>query len=167
MPKYWPKGLRASAEVNGCPPALGECGGHFWAPADEEPEEVSDRPLDRQELLLLLLGQLVDLCREAVGGLLDLVVAPALLVLGDLLVLGEGLHPVVGLAPGVADRDPRVLRELAHRLGELLAPLLGQGRHGEPDELAVVARAETQVRLDDALLDLLQLGGVPRLDQDR
>src|SRR5512143_3160791 len=98
--------------------------------------------LNGEQLLLLLLGQLVDLGGEAVRRLLDLVVAPALLVLRDLLVLGEGLHLVVGLAPGAADRDPRVLRELAHRLGELLAPLLGQGRHGEPDDLAVVARAE-------------------------
>src|SRR5688500_1436056 len=54
--------------------------------------------LERQDLLLLLLQRLVDLGDEAVGRLLDLVVTAALLVLGHLLVLGEHLELVVGVA---------------------------------------------------------------------
>src|SRR5512147_2574609 len=87
-----------------------------------------DRTLDRENLLLLLLSELVHLGDELVGGLLDLLVAAPLLVLGDLLVLGERLELVVGVTPHVADSHPRVLRELANRLGKLLAALLGQGR---------------------------------------
>src|SRR4026208_510138 len=93
---------------------------------------VGPAALDRQYFLFFLLGQLFDLGGEAVGRLLDLVLAAPLLVLGGLLLLGEGLQPVVGLAPHVADRDSRVLRELAHRLHQLLAPPPGSGSPGLP-----------------------------------
>src|SRR4026208_2298786 len=83
---------------------------------------VGPAALDRQYFLFFLLGQLFDLGGEAVGRLLDLVVAATLLVLGDLLLLGEGLQPVVGLAPHVADRDSRALRVPAHRRHLLPAP---------------------------------------------
>src|SRR5690349_25009932 len=105
----------------------GECGGHVWAPADERPYRgkrergpecpLKARPpaLEGEHLVLLLLRQLLDPGGEAVGGLLDLVVGAALLVLGELLLLGERLELVVGLAAHVAHRHARVLRELAHR----------------------------------------------------
>ena len=35
-----PPHMKSFEEVNGCQP-LGECGGHFWAPAYEELEEVN------------------------------------------------------------------------------------------------------------------------------
>src|SRR6266705_794261 len=56
-----------------------------------------------EDLLFLLFGQLVHLADESIGGLLDLVVAPALIVLRDLLVLGERLQPIVGVAANVPD----------------------------------------------------------------
>src|SRR5688572_1923386 len=65
--------------------------------------------LERQDLLLLLLQGVVNLGDEAVGRLLDLVVAAAFLVLGHLLVLGERLQLVVCLAPNVPHRHPRIL----------------------------------------------------------
>src|SRR5688572_4218657 len=123
--------------------------------------------LEREDLLLLLLQGLVDPGDEAVGGLLDLVVAPALLVLGDFLVLGERLELVVGVAADVAHRHPRILRHLARGLHELLAALLGGRGHREPDDLAVVGGRDAEVGLRDGLLDLLELRDLPRLDDER
>src|SRR6185312_689339 len=55
------------------------CGGPEMAPALPQPLRGPGR-LDGQDFLLLLLGQLLDAVGEAVGGLLDLVVAAPLLV---------------------------------------------------------------------------------------
>src|SRR5215475_1284954 len=98
--------------------------------------------LYRQDLLFLLLGQLVDARNELVGALLDLIMAAPLLVLRHLLVLGERLEPVVGVAANVSHGDPRLLGELPHSLGELLSTFLGEGRHGQSDDLTVAAGRE-------------------------
>src|SRR4029450_562265 len=123
--------------------------------------------LERKHLSFLLLRELVHAAHELVGRLLDGVVAATLLVLGHLLVLGEALQLVVGLAPDVSDRYPGVLRELVHGLGELLAPVLGEVWQGETDHLTVVGGREAEIRLRDRLLDVVHLARVPRLDQQR
>src|SRR5438094_833214 len=102
-----------------------------------------------------------------VGRLLDLVVAAALLVLGDLLVVGHGFELVVRLAPDVPDRDAGFLGVLGDGLHELLPPLLGRGWDCEPDHLSVVDRREPEVRRHDGLLDRLELAHFPRLDRER
>src|SRR5262249_1959880 len=95
--------------------------------------------LHRENLLLLLLAQLVHSRDELVRRLLDRLVAPTLLILRGLLVLGERLQTVVGIAPDVPDGHPRLFRQLADGLGELLSALLGERGHREADDLAVVA----------------------------
>src|SRR5262245_1589306 len=146
--------------------AAGEPSGYIM---QSHPERASSPcvSLEREHLGFFLLRQLVHPAHELVGRLLDGVVAATLLVLGHLLVLCEGLQLVVGLSPDVPDRHPRVLRELVHGLGELLAPVLGEGRQGEADHLAVVGGREAEVRLRDRLLDVVHLARVPRLDQQR
>src|SRR5712692_2810633 len=72
------------------PPLLNdEYGGHVWA--------AVTKSSNRQDLLLLFLGELFDLGDELVGGLLDGVVAAPLVVLRDFLVLGHRPELVGGL----------------------------------------------------------------------
>src|SRR5262245_37579041 len=121
------------------------------------------RSLERQDLLLLLLQQLVDLGHELVGGLLHLVVGAALLVLGRFLLLGGRLQLVVRLAPHVAHGHPGVLGHLVHGLHQLLAALLRRRGHVQTDELAVVHGREAEIGLLDGLLDGADLPGLPGL----
>src|SRR5262249_5630278 len=65
--------------------------------ADHSPD-VSAHRSHRENFLLLLPGDLVDPGDVAVGSLLDLLVAAALLILRDLLLLAHRLELVVGLA---------------------------------------------------------------------
>src|SRR2546428_10000043 len=123
--------------------------------------------LEGQNFLLLLLQELVHLRDVFVGGLLDLVVTTALLVLGDLLVARHRLELVVRLAPNVPDRDTGFLGVLGDRFRELLPALLGRGWDREPDHLSVVDRREPEVRRHDGLLDRLELARFPRLDRER
>ena len=60
-----------------------------------------------------------------------------------------------------------VLRHAVQFLDQLLAPLFGQGRYRQPDDLAVVARVQPQIAGADHLLDQSDLGHVPRLDGDQ
>src|SRR3989338_1093782 len=119
----------------------------------------SHRTLEGQNFLLLLLQELVDPGDVLVGGLLDLVVAAALVVFGDLLVLRHGLEPVVRLPAHVAHGHPRLLGHLVDGLDELLAALLGGRGHRETQELAVVDRGDPEVGGDDRLLHRLELAG--------
>src|SRR5439155_22295389 len=77
---------------------------------------------EREDLLLLLLQELVDLHDVLVRRLLDLIVPAALLVLGDgrLLVLRHRLELVVRLAPDVADGDAPLFRHFPRALRQLL-----------------------------------------------
>src|SRR6186713_2892919 len=97
-------------------------------------------PSDGQDLGFLGRGQAVDLADRPVGEPLQLVERAALLVLGDLLVLGQALGMVVGVAPEVTDRDLRLLRGMADDLGQFLPPLLGQRRHRHPEQVALRCR---------------------------
>src|SRR5699024_3441163 len=75
------------------------------------------------------------------------------LVLTGLTVLGDPVQLLLGAAADVAHGDPGVL---PLRLGELdvvAAALLGQRGQHDPDDVAVVARVHSQVRLPQRLLD--------------
>src|ERR1700735_2887437 len=101
--------------------------------------------LDLQNFLFLDLGGLVDLLHVPVGQLLNLVVSPLVLVFGDLLVLEQRLDGLVAVAANVAQRHAMVLGDAVQALDELLAALLGEGRDGKPDQLAIVGRIQAQV----------------------
>jgi hypothetical protein len=60
-----------------------------------------------------------------------------------------------------------VFAVVARDLGELLAALLGQGRHRHAQQVALRRRVEAEVRLADRLLDLRAHALFPRLDADR
>src|SRR5262245_61028395 len=84
------------------------------------------RTLEGEDFLLLFLQERVDLGDELVGGLLDLIVTAALHVVRGLLVLGHSLELLVGFPAQVPHSHPGLLGDLAHRLGKLLAPFLGE-----------------------------------------
>src|SRR3954466_4393245 len=96
--------------------------------------------------------------------LLEVLFDPFELVAGDLAVLLERLELLTSVATHVPNRDPALLGPVLHYLHELLAALFGGYREGEPDDLAVVARVDTQIALLDRLLDRLDRALVVRLD---
>src|SRR6516225_6324341 len=124
-------------------------------------------PSDLHHLFLFLRDDLVDLRDAGVGLLLDPVAGALVLVLGDLLVLEQGLELLVRVAPLVADGDLVVLALGLHLLGDLLPPLLGERGNGQPDDLAVVHRGEAQVRLAERLLHVLEQALLPGLHRDQ
>ena len=74
------------------------------------------------------------------------------------------LHDVT---PHIADCDLAVLGHTPDDLHEILAPLLGQCRDREADELAVVRGREPQVGLLDGALDPFQRTRVERLNDEQ
>ena len=102
-----------------------------------------------------------------VGELLDLGLGATQIVLGDLAVLLGALELGVGVAADVAHGDPRVLGVVLALLDEVLAALLGQRRERQADDRAVVARRDAEVGGLDGLLDRLERGLVPRLDDEQ
>src|SRR5262245_37942656 len=65
---------------------------------------------DLEQLRLLVLEQLVDLGDVLVGGLVQVLLGTADVVLPRLAVLGQPVEAVLGMPPDVADGDPGVLR---------------------------------------------------------
>src|SRR5271170_4570701 len=155
------------------PPRYGRCArriypresraGH-WPPAPRARREGRERRSHLHDLLLLLLHNLVDLRNAPVRFLLDAGFGAFGLVLRHFLVLEEGLQPLVGVAPLVADCHAVVLSLGADLLCNVLAPLLGERRDGQADELPIVHRGETEVGLAQRLLNLLDEALLPRLD---
>ena len=101
------------------------------------PAEVSDL----HDLLFLLLQEIVDPVDVLVGQLLEPVLRTPFLVVANVTVAHQLLQVVHAVPPDVAYGDPAFLGEVPHDLDELLAPLLGQLRDRQADELAVVRRA--------------------------
>ena len=81
--------------------------------------------------------------------------------------LSSDLELLVGVAAIVANGDLVLFARRLHRLGDLLAALLGQRGNRQADDLAVVLRGEAQVGLEQRLLDVLEDALVPRLDGDQ
>ena len=77
-------------------------------------------------------------------------------ILGTVHVVGAGvsvllelLQVVHGVAADVARGDAALLGHVPNLLHELLAPLLGELRDREADDLAVVGRRQAEIRLLD------------------
>src|SRR5262245_34107083 len=111
------------------------------------------RGSDLEQLLLLVLEGLVHLVFLLVGELVELLLRPVEVVGGNVPVLLQSLEIVAGRPPRVPDGDPAVLGHALHHPHQLLAPLLGEGREVEPDDVAVVAGGQPEVGLLDRLLD--------------
>ena len=65
----------------------------------------------------------------------------------------EALELVPGRPPEIAHRHPALLGLVPDHLDEVLAPLLGQRREAQPDDVAVVGGRDAEVRRLDRLLD--------------
>src|SRR5581483_3772060 len=122
---------------------------------------------DFEQLLLLRLSVPVYLRDEPVRQLLQPVLRAPLVVVRDRLVVLEFAQLVEAVAPHVAHGHARVLDLLVYDLHHLLAPVLGQRRDDQADDVAVVRRVQPQVRLLDRFFDRPELRLVPWLDRDQ
>src|ERR1700722_9424136 len=91
---------------------------------------------------------------DVLGGvLLDLGFGSADVVTSEQLILVHLLEFIVGVAPMVADRDPKFLGGLADVPHQLFAALFVELGNGNPDDLAVVHRIESEVGGLNCLFD--------------
>src|SRR5271166_6881643 len=70
---------------------------------------IAERPLDLQQLAFFVLDQLIDLGDVLMGGLVQILLRPADLVLAGLAVLANSVQLLHRLATDVAHRDPGFL----------------------------------------------------------
>src|SRR5205807_4816859 len=115
------------------------------------PAHAAGPASDLHDLRFLRRDQRVDLFREAVGQLLQLIHRPAAVVLGDLPALLQLLHLVLMIAADVADRDLAFFGVLADDLHQVPAALFRQSRNGKPDHRPVRRRGEPELALQDRL----------------
>ena len=88
-------------------------------------------------------------CDVLVGELLQPVLGAVHVVGAGVAVLLELLQVVDRVAADVARGHAPLLGHVPHLLHELLAPLLGELRDRQPDQLAVVGRRQAEVGLED------------------
>src|SRR5213596_1334819 len=115
---------------------------------------------DLHDLGFFGLHRLLDQLQVIVVELLHVLFRVLLVVLGDVLGL---LDAGDRLRPRVADGHVPVLRELVYDFDQLAAPVLGERRQRNADEVAVVGGVEPQVGREDRLLDRLDQRFVPGL----
>ena len=101
------------------------------------------------------------------GGLVEILLGAADLVLAGLAVLLDAVQLLHRLATDVAHRHLGVLALGLGLLDQLAATLLGQLRDGDPDDVAVVGRVHAEVGVADRVLDVAQLAGLVGLDDDQ
>jgi len=101
-----------------------------------------------------------------VGELLDLVEGALLLVFGDFFVFGGFLDEVVAVAADVADGGAVIFEDAVEVLDDFLAAILGHGRDGDADDLAVVVGIEAEVGGAERLFDFGDEACVPGRDDD-
>src|SRR5258708_4045170 len=122
--------------------------------------------LNFQDVFLFGLDRGIDLSHVAVRYFLHFVERALFLVLGNLLVLEQLLDRLVAVAAYVAHAHAMVLGAGMQLLDQVLATLLGQGRNGQTDHLAVIRRVQPQIAGANGLLDRPDLGYIPGLDGD-
>src|SRR3990167_3434395 len=110
-------------------------------------------PLNGHQIRFFLLNSHFDLGHELVGQLLDLVGGATLFVFADFLFLDQVFQLAQGIATNIAHGDTTILGGITGLLGEALAGFLGQGRHGDQQQLAQVGRIEAQTGALDRLVD--------------
>src|SRR5579863_8320845 len=107
---------------------------------------------DLKDLLVLLSEQVVDALDRLVGQRLDVVLQPAVLVLGHRAVLFLLLQHIETVAADIAHRDSGLLGVFGRDAGQLFAALLVEIGDRHADGLALGLRIETQPCLADRLL---------------
>src|SRR5659263_322105 len=74
------------------------------------PTLAGGRGLHLEQLLLLVMEHLIDLCDHVVGDLLELLLDSLQLVFRDVAVFLQRLELLASLAPNIANRDAALLR---------------------------------------------------------
>src|SRR5207245_9761260 len=111
-----------------------------WTPSHSGARYCPWTPSDFEQLPFLGGQHLVDLCDVVIGDPLEVLLLAAQVIFGDLTLALQVLHLVLHVAPDVSDGHPALLCPLTSHLDQLLAPVLGEGREGEPDDGPVVGR---------------------------
>jgi len=93
--------------------------------------------LDFHYLFVFFRDDIIDFGHRRVGGFLYLLQARLLLVLGDVFVLEELFQHLVGITAGVAQGYLAVFGHLLDHLDQILAPFLGERRHGQTHDFAI------------------------------
>jgi len=101
-----------------------------------------------------------------VGHLLDFFEGALLLVLANLFFFGHLLEGFVAVAADVADGGAVLLEVAVDVLADLSAALLGHGRDGDAENLAVGDGIEAEIGDADGLLDFLEDVGIIGRDDD-
>src|SRR5882757_8071399 len=120
-----------------------------------------------QQLAFFVFDQIVDLGGVGRRGLVQFLLGPAHLVLACLAVLLDAAQFFHGLASDVAHRHLGVLTLRLGLLDEFAPAFLGQLGYRDANDVAVVARVEAEVGVPDGVLDVAQLTGLVRLDDDQ
>src|SRR5579872_1275379 len=128
---------------------------------------IAARLADLDDFFFFGLRGLIQLIHIGRRHLLDLFERSALVVFGDGLILEQLLHRLVAIAPNIPYGDAVIFRYPVQLLDELLAPVFGQRRNGDADQLTVIGRIEAQVRRADSLFDWADLGHIPGLHRDQ
>src|SRR3712207_3740051 len=112
--------------------------------------------LDLHQLGLFIGEDRVYALDVVVGQLLQLLLGPVLVVLGDLALLAQLVEVFHLVAADVAHGDPRLLRHVAGYPDKLPATLLGELGYRQAYDLAVVLGVEADVRVPNTALDVLE-----------
>src|SRR5215212_873100 len=112
--------------------------------------------LDLRELGFLVGKGSLDPLDVAVGELLQLILGPVLLVLGDLAFLAQLVQVLHLVAAHVPDGDPSLLGHAPRHPYEVPAALLCEFRYREPQYLAVVLGVEADIGVPYGALDVLE-----------
>src|SRR5215216_2641970 len=97
-----------------------------------------------------------------VGQFLQLVLGPVLVILGDLAFFTQFVDVLHLIAADVTHRDPPFLGHVAGDPDQLPAALLGELGYGEAQDLAVIQRVETDIRVPYGALYVLEGARVER-----
>src|SRR3990170_3329903 len=127
-------------------------------------EGCCPRALDGQHFLLFRVACFVDPFDVVVGKLLKFGLGPVQVVLGNLVVVLQATYLIVAIAADVTGGDAGVFHALPHLFGYLPSAVLRQLGQGQPDDGAVVAGVEAEVRFLDGLLNRADRAAIPRLD---
>src|SRR5579875_898979 len=122
---------------------------------------------DREDLLFLRPEHLVDLRDHSVRHFLDLGGKTVVIVLADLVFLFEPFDDIEAVAAHMTHGHPCVFRIFVRDLDEFAATLLVELGNPQPDHLSLGRRRETEIRVDDGLLDRVHQRAVPDIDADK
>lgn len=121
--------------------------------------------LDGHDFFLLGIVDFIALGNEFVGDVLDVFLYLFHFVFGNGFVF-EFLYFVHYVTTSVADVYFTVFNFALGGFGEFFAALFGEGRYDDAENLAFVARRETEVGIEDGFVDGTKDAFLPRLDND-